>query len=549
MKQYHLPSVGVALIDDQDVIWQEAFGLENIKEEIPATPDTIYKMYSVAKVFTAIEMMRLVEEGLIDLDAPITEYLPDFSIQSRFPNSDPITVRSILAHHAGIPRNGCYKVDWYGERDIMNELVASLENCQMTFPVGSHYKYTNIGSNIFGAIIQNLRGKPFPYYMRDNLLTLIGMESSAYLTADLPAFKEVALGYEYFDGEYYPIEQGDHVMLASGNLYATLDDMTTFAKFILGDGEANGIKIIKPGTLNQMYKDQYSRPQDPQPMGLGWKTAQVFNAERLVWHDGGAYEGVGSLVAFLPERKLGVVLIANENSFEGSVSVFLALEILEQMMEAKYGLTLSENIPPESIDINPTLLAKYEGKYIAWGQALDVSLSGDQLQVNFQGIKLNLIPVSQTKFLVDHWLLRLRLEKLFLLPFDMARLREMEVEFQLGDETDGDVMILNLSGISYEICPKYPEIPPVPDFWEELVGEYDLLYQYPSGEIGNEVFGHEKIQIEDGVLKMPGVIGPILPISETEIIILSGSFAGESMIYNPDAGSLTHQWVVNKRQP
>ena len=58
-----------------------------------------------------------------------------------------------------------------------------------------------------------------------------------------------------------------------------------------------------------------------------------------------------------------------------------------------------------------------------------------------------------------------------------------------------------------------------------------------------------KIQIEDGVLKMPGVIGPILPISETEIIILSGSFAGESMIYNPDSGSLTHQWVVNKRQP
>ena len=266
-------------------------------------------------------------------------------------------------------------------------------------------------------------------------------------------------------------------MLASGNLYATLDDMTTFAQFILGEGEANGIQIIKPETLDQMYEDQYSHPQDPQPMGLGWKTAQVFNAERLVWHDGGAYEGVGSLVAFLPERKLGVVLIANENSFEGSVSVFLALEILAQMMEAKYGLTLSENIPPESIDINPTLLAKYEGKYIAWGQALDVSLSGDQLQVNFQGIKLNLIPVSQTKFLVDHWLLRLRLEKLFLLPFDMARLREMEVEFQLGDETDGDVMILNLSGISYEICPKYPEIPPVPDFWEELVGEYDLLYQ------------------------------------------------------------------------
>ena len=94
MKQHHLPSVAVALIDDQDTIWQEAFGMANVEEDIPARIDTVYKLWSVAKVFTAIETMRLVEEGLVDLDAPITDYLPDFSIQSRFADSGPITVRS-----------------------------------------------------------------------------------------------------------------------------------------------------------------------------------------------------------------------------------------------------------------------------------------------------------------------------------------------------------------------------------------------------------------------------------------------------------------------
>ncbi len=69
MKQHHLPSTAVALIDDQNIIWQEAFGLANIEEEIPATPDTVYKMYSIAKAFTAIETMRLVEDGRLDLDA------------------------------------------------------------------------------------------------------------------------------------------------------------------------------------------------------------------------------------------------------------------------------------------------------------------------------------------------------------------------------------------------------------------------------------------------------------------------------------------------
>ncbi|WP_420644561.1 serine hydrolase domain-containing protein [Candidatus Leptofilum sp.] len=546
MKQYHLPSTAVSLIDDQTIIWQEAFGLANIAGEIPATPDTLYKMYSIAKVFTAIEMMRLVEEGLVDLDAPITDYLPEFSIHSRFPDNHPITVRAILAHHAGLPRNGCTAVTWYGG-DVMEELAASLANCQMTFPVGVHYKYSNIGSNVLGAIIQNVRGKPFPYYMEDELLMPVGMQNSAFLTADLPAQNnEIAVGYEYVEGDYYPIEQGDHVMLASGNMYATLADMTTFAQFILGDGTANGTQIIKPETLHQMGEDQYSRPQDPQPMGLGWKTAQVFGAERLIWHDGGASEGVGSLIALLPERKLGVVLLANENSFEGSVSVFLALDLLAQMMEAKYGLIPSEYVAPEPIDIDLPLLAAYEGKYVAWGQALPVSLNGDRLQLDFQGIKLNLIPVSQTKFQVEHWLLRLPLEEYFLLPVELGPLREMEVEFQPGDESSDDIMILNFSGVAYEICPKYPEITNIPALWQALAGEYELFRRLPSGGVGSEVFGHDAIRIEDGILRMPGVIGPIIPISETEIVILSGSFAGELMEYDPDSGALYHQWVVYK---
>ena len=128
MKQHHFPSVAVSLIDDQEVIWQEAFGLANVEDETPATVDTVYKLWSVAKVFTAIETMRLVEEGLVDLDAPITEVLPDFSIQSRFPDSEPITIRSILAHRSGLPRNECHSDKHLGEGDdALGGLVASLQ--------------------------------------------------------------------------------------------------------------------------------------------------------------------------------------------------------------------------------------------------------------------------------------------------------------------------------------------------------------------------------------------------------------------------------------
>jgi len=163
MKQHHLPSVAVALIDDQGTVWQEAFGLANVENEIPATVDTVYKLWSVSKVFTAIETMRLVEEGLVDLDAPITDYLPDFSIQSRFRDSEPITIRSILAHHAGLPRNGCHLVKYSPESyDVLGELVESLKIVTWPFPLATDTSTPTLDRTCWGYIIQELRGESFP---------------------------------------------------------------------------------------------------------------------------------------------------------------------------------------------------------------------------------------------------------------------------------------------------------------------------------------------------------------------------------------------------
>jgi CubicO group peptidase (beta-lactamase class C family) len=173
MKQRHLPSVTVALIDNQDVVWQGAFGLANVEKDIPATVDTVYKLWSVSKVFTAIETMRLVEEGLVDLDAPITDYLPDFSIHSRFPDSEPITIRSILTHRSGLPRNECHWLrDSPGDHNVLGTLVESLKDCHMAFPVSYRYKYSNIGPDTLGFIIQEMRGKRFPDYMKESLLSV-----------------------------------------------------------------------------------------------------------------------------------------------------------------------------------------------------------------------------------------------------------------------------------------------------------------------------------------------------------------------------------------
>jgi len=160
MDQKHLPSLAVALVEDQTVIWQETFGLANLEKEQPAESDTVYRLWSVAKVFTAIETLHLVEDGLVELDAPITDYIPGFVIQSRYPDPGQITIRSLLTHRSGLPRNGCQWIEL--NPNLLADLVTSLEDCYQTYPVGYYYKYSNAGFDLLGYLIEEKRGVPFP---------------------------------------------------------------------------------------------------------------------------------------------------------------------------------------------------------------------------------------------------------------------------------------------------------------------------------------------------------------------------------------------------
>lgn len=538
-KRYHLPSVSVSLISDQETVWEETFGVANIEEDSPAEPNTVYKFWSVAKVFTAIEIMRLVEEGLVDLDTPITAYLPNFAIQSRFQDSEPITIRRILTHRSGLPRNGCHRVD-FGPDNLL-ALVESLEDCYLAYPVGYRYKYSNIGFDILGYIIQEKRAALFPDYMREKMLLPIGMGNSTFLRSQIPAQLEIAVGYEYYDGEYYPYAQNDIANFPSGNLYSTIEDMGQFIKFIFRGGETGGEQFINPKILESMFVNQLSSARDPQLMGLGWKTAHVLGSERLIWHDGGPSEGIGALVAILPERKLGVILCANGTNFDGNVSVTLALDILELMLETKYGVIAKPEETQRIVEIEDAILEEYVGKYIAFGEVMEVFLRGSQLMGSIQGFTFNLDPISETTFQPQHWLADIGLASLLGVPID---LRQLKIEFLVGDESKDDIMIINIHNISYEICPRYPNIEEIPLLWEELIGKYDLVERPPSGAVNGDYLGNATIWMENNILQMGGIVGPILPINETEVIILTGPFAGETMVIEAGTGNIYHQNII-----
>ena len=172
---------------------------------------------------------------------------------------------------------------------------------------------------------------------------------------------------------------------------------------------------------------------------------------------------------------------------------------------------------------------------------MEVSLKGDQLSGRIQGMSFDLVPIAENRFRLSHWLLKLGLADLLQLPLD---LRELEIEFQSGPAAGQDIMVINLADIRYEICPRYPDLPAGSAVLEALTGNYERYARLPSGDAGQEKLGQSEINIVDGRLQMSGVIGPLLPIDDESIIILSGPFAGETISHDPQTGNLYHQGHV-----
>jgi len=155
MAQSNVTGLSIALVDGQNVVWSRGFGYADKEANVPAAADTIYEIGSLSKTFAATAIMRLVEEGRMDIDQPLTTYLPGFSINQRFPQSGPITIRAILTHHSGIPGdlfNGAFTEGQPFDYDTW--LLDILKNEYTAAPVGSVLAYSNSAIALLRPVIE-----------------------------------------------------------------------------------------------------------------------------------------------------------------------------------------------------------------------------------------------------------------------------------------------------------------------------------------------------------------------------------------------------------
>lgn len=305
------PGLSAAIVHDQEVVWAGGFGLRHVERREPAGPDTLYRIASVTKLFTATAIMQLRDAGALRLDDPLAAHLPWFAMRSAHANAPPITIRHLLTHTAGLPREaGSYWTDGrFPARDELPGLVGGLSAVLAT---ETRWKYTNLGPTLLGEVVAAVSGRPYDVYVREAILTPLGMartlvESPA---ADHPGF---AAGYTRRLPGNPPRQVAPHTdgrgITAAANMTSSAADLARFAMLQFRDGEAGGAQILRGSTLREMQRVHWLEPDWTAGWGLGFRVAR--EAGRTLCGHGGRLRGYRTQLQLCPAEKVGVIVLIN----------------------------------------------------------------------------------------------------------------------------------------------------------------------------------------------------------------------------------------------
>ncbi|HEX3043646.1 MAG TPA: serine hydrolase domain-containing protein [Bacillota bacterium] len=392
MKSLRITGASVAIVDDEETIYAEGFGYADLKNRVPVHPGTIFKIGSITKVFTASGIMRLVEDGKIALDQPVKEYLPEFAVKSRFPETRPITVRDLLCHHSGLPCDD-FRNYFSSDPEDYQAVMEYLPEAYVVAPPGRMFYYSNLGVDLLGVIIARITGMPYHRYM-ENLLKDLKMEKSAIV---IPEAWGSFLSKPYAKGK----EQVEGLMkeVPPGGISSTVEDMAKFMKSIISGGKG---LFRNPNTLNAMVLPQY--PDNPLDFnmvnGLGWFIGKpgLDDAGQVLWHDGGT-PNFFSLMALIPERKLGITLLTNSPG-GALMNHQVSIDILRLLLEAKYGLKSKEEVGKQPAPITPDLIRKTAGRFVTMAGMVTVSSVGDKLVARMPSGTFQMFPCQDGWFSV-----------------------------------------------------------------------------------------------------------------------------------------------------
>jgi CubicO group peptidase (beta-lactamase class C family) len=332
LEDYDIPGATVSVVKDGEILFAKGYGRANVAKKEPVVADeTLFRIASVSKLFTATAAMQLVEEGRLDLDEDVNVYLDDVEVPNTYPGR-PVTLRHLLTHTAGFEE----AFTGSGARDAADvEPLGEFLDGQMPArvrPPGEVTAYSNYGMALVGYMVQEVSGVPFERYVEENITNPLGMESTTAAQPPAPELRErLARGYDLEGGDPVarPYEYFDDA--PAGSVCTTATDIGRFMFAHLQDGRYGDTRIMEEETAREMHERQFALHPRLDGMAYGFYE-QTINGERTIQHGGNLYQFHANLV-LLPEHDVGIFVAYNSYGEGGDYAEY---ELVEAFLDRYY---------------------------------------------------------------------------------------------------------------------------------------------------------------------------------------------------------------------
>ena len=395
---YRWPGLSIAVVHDQEIVWARGFGWADVDRRTPATPDTLYRVASITKTFTATAIMQLRDAGKLKLDDRVQDFLPWFTPPPAHDEAPAVTLRHILTHTTGLAREAPFP--YWTELDFpaIEQIRAAVRTQNAVLPTEDRWKYSNLAFVIAGEVVAAVAGMPWAAYVRAHILEPLGMAASFVENpaADQPG---MARGYTRRLPDGHRTATGSYDLrgiAAAAALTTSVTDLARFAMLQLRSGPAGGAQILRGSTLLEMQRPHWVEPEWQAGWGLGFHMYRA-NGRTLVGH-GGSLRGYRSDFRFATGDKVAVIVLINADDGEAQLVVNKAFEWVAPAIARA-------TAPPPPVE-DPAW-QRYLGRYRnAWGDA-QVLVMGGRLMIIWPNLPdpmwapATLVPLGEHTFRLE----------------------------------------------------------------------------------------------------------------------------------------------------
>ncbi len=348
-----LPGITAIVVEDQEVLWKGGFGMANKEENVKAEPSTLFSICSISKLFTSVAIMKLFDEGKLRLDDSVNELLPWYNLEQKYPESGSITVRSLLTHSSGLPREAAYPY-WTGPDfpfPTEEQVKSKLGEQKTLYPSSTYFQYSNLGLTLLGEIVEEISGQTFDEYVTQNILNPLKLKNTRPELPESLYGNQLAIGYSSInrklEREKVNLFHAKGIKPAAG-FSSNVVDLGKFASWQFRLLDSTLTEILKPSTLKNMQRVHWTNPDWKLTWGLGFSVRKDGDGNTVVGH-GGSCPGYRSVLNIYPKSKRAYAVMINAS---GANPGKYSQGILEIMEKVKSSEKVDEKI---QVDLNEYL--------------------------------------------------------------------------------------------------------------------------------------------------------------------------------------------------